>query len=113
MPAEKHLSTCHIAAIAHGALREYTAQPPGKSAQNTPNRKRDISVFVARFNTADGAPRYSWHAIREMFGETRQASSVRVRRVLRWLEAYAAELGLADCPICNAAAHDDSEGGGK
>lgn len=113
MPAEKHLNQNHLAAIAHGALREYIAQPQGKSAQSTPNRQRDISVFVARFNTADGAPRYSWHAIREMFGETRQASNVRVRRVLRWLEAYAAAHGLADRPICNAAAHDDSEGGGK
>lgn len=95
MPTQKHLNQTHLAAIAHGALREYTAQPQGKAAQNTPNRKRDISVFVARFNTADGAPRYPWTLIREMFGETRQASHVRVRRVMAYLEAYAVAHGLA------------------
>jgi len=88
MPKQIILNAEQLAAIAAGALQAYEQQAPGRSPQSTPNRKRDLAVFVSRFNTTTGEPRDSWAKIHEMFGGSRQSNNLRVRRVLAFIDQY-------------------------
>ena len=96
MPKQIILNAEQLAAIAAGALQAYEQQAPGRSPQSTPNRKRDLAVFVSRFNTVTGEPRDSWAKIHEMFGGSRQLNNFRVRRVLTFVDQYVAQMEAQD-----------------
>jgi len=80
----KRIDAKRMAAIEAGVLDEYL-----NSATNRANRELDLRVFHARYQLGAQDGKYmGWRQVCQEIGTSRQALSLRVRRVMRFIDKW-------------------------